>query len=58
MFVEATAIVAIILLAFASDAWRQDRTERIVEIRYLQALREDLRTSLELLDDVESFFSR
>ena len=54
ILVEATAIVASILLAFAIDAWWQDRTERIVEVQYLQALREDLLVSLNILDDAEA----
>ena len=54
ILVEATAIVASILLAFAIDAWWQDRTERIVEVQYLNALREDLLSSLELLGDAEA----
>ena len=54
IFVEATAIVASILLAFAIDAWWQNRTERIVETQYLQALREDLHRSLQLLDEIEA----
>ena len=53
IFVEATAIIASILTAFAIDAWWQDRTERRVEVQYLQALREDIRRSIELLDDSE-----
>lgn len=54
MLVEATAIVASILLAFAIDAWWQDRTERIVELQYLEALREDLLTSLDRLVNDEA----
>lgn len=54
ILVEAAAIVASILLAFAIDAWWQNRTERLVEAQYLQALREDLLTSLELLDEAEA----
>ena len=54
IIVEATAIVASILLAFAIDAWWQSRTERIVETQYLQALREDLHRSLKLLDEIEA----
>lgn len=54
IFVEATAIVASILLAFAIDAWWQNRTERIVETQYLQALRADLHRSLQLLDEIEA----
>jgi hypothetical protein len=52
--VEATAIVASILLAFAIDAWWQDRTEQIVEAQYLHAMREDLLSSIELLDESEA----
>ena len=54
LFVEATAIVASILIAFAIDAWWQDRTEHIVEAQYLRALREDLNHSLQLLDESET----
>jgi len=54
ILVEATAIVASILLAFAIDAWWQDRTERIVEVQYLHALHEDLLTSLSILDRREA----
>lgn len=55
IFVEAAAIVASILVAFSIDAWWENRTERIVEVQYLQALREDLERSLELLDESEAF---
>ena len=55
IFIEATAIVASILVAFAIDAWWQNRTERIIEVQYLQAMREDLIRSLELLDENEAF---
>jgi hypothetical protein len=54
IIVEATAIVGSILLAFAIDAWWQDRTDRIVEVQYLQALHEDLLSSIELLDENEA----
>lgn len=54
ILVEAAAIVASILLAFAIDAWWQDRKEDIVEIQYLRALREDLHRSLQLLDESEA----
>jgi hypothetical protein len=54
IFVEATAIVASILLAFAIDAWWQNRTDRLVEAQYLQAMRADLLRSLELLDENEA----
>jgi hypothetical protein len=58
IIVEATAIVASILIAFAIDAWWQNRTERIIEVQYLQALREDLLISLELLDEDEAVQQR
>lgn len=51
---EGGAIVASILIAFAIDAWWQDRTERIIEVQYLQAIQEDLLSSLELLDKDEA----
>lgn len=51
---EGGAIVASILIAFAIDAWWQDRTERIIEVQYLQAIHEDLLSSLELLDEAEA----
>jgi len=54
LIVEATAIVASILIAFTIDAWWQNRTESIIEVQYLQALREDLLSSLELLDEDEA----
>jgi hypothetical protein len=54
ILVEATAIVASILIAFAIDAWWQNRTESIVEAQYLRALREDLNRSLQLLDESEA----
>ena len=58
IIVEATAIVASILIAFAIDAWWQNRTERIIEVQYLQALQEDLLSSLELLDEDEAVQQR
>ena len=54
IFVEATAIIASILLAFTIDAWWQNRTDRLVEAQYLQAMRADLLRSLELLDENEA----
>jgi hypothetical protein len=53
--VEATAIVASILIAFAIDAWWQDRSERIVESQHLRALHEDLVISLKILDEDEAY---
>ena len=58
IIVEATAIVASILIAFAIDAWWQNRTERIIEVQYLRALQEDLLSSLELLDEDEAVQQR
>ncbi len=58
IIVEATAIVASILIAFAIDAWWQNRTERIIEVQYLQALQEDLLSSLEFLDEDEAVQQR
>ena len=55
ILIEAAAIVESILLAFAIDAWWQDRAEQIVEAQYLEAMREDLVHSLELLDDEENW---
>ena len=46
--VEATAIVASILLAFAIDAWWDDRRDRIHEQSYLVSLRQEIAESLEL----------
>jgi hypothetical protein len=54
LVVEATAIVVSILLAFAIDAWWQDRIDVGVEVQYLEAIREDLLRSLGLLDEVEA----
>ena len=54
IFVEATAIVASILLAFGIEAWWQNRTDRFVEAQYLQAMRADLLRSLVLLDENEA----
>ena len=51
--VEAFAIIASILIAFAIDAWWQNHTEKLVETQYLEALREDLLRSLDLLDESE-----
>ena len=54
IFVEATAIVASILLACGIEAWWQNRTDRFVEAQYLQAMRADLLRSLVLLDENEA----
>ena len=58
VFIEATAIVASILVAFTIDAWWQERTDRIVEVSYLQALQDDLRRSLEFLNEDEAVQQR
>lgn len=50
---ESVAIVASILLAFAIDAWWQNRAESRVEVQYLLALHDDLTASLDLLDERE-----
>ena len=55
---EGGAIVASILIAFAIDAWWQDRTERIIEVQYLRAIQEDLLSSLDLLDEGEAVQQR
>jgi hypothetical protein len=44
--VEAAAIVASILLAFAIDAWWEERLERDSERRYLESLLADVRTDV------------
>jgi hypothetical protein len=51
---EVVAIVFGILLAFAIDAWWQDRADRQVEAQYLRALRDDLDASLSLLDAADA----
>jgi len=48
--VEAAAIVISILLAFAIEAWWDEKQERDIEFRTLQALRSDLLASDEELD--------
>ena len=58
VIVEATAIVASILIAFTIDAWWQNRTERIIELNYLQALQDDLLRSLEFLNEDEAVQQR
>jgi hypothetical protein len=49
--VEAAAIVASILLAFAIDAWWEDRQERVLEQQYLASLKADFQADIEELDD-------
>ena len=49
--VEAVAIVASILLAFAIDAWWQNRQENTSDISHLTAVANELRKQRELLDE-------
>jgi hypothetical protein len=46
--IEGVAIVASILLAFAIDAWWEDRRDRIDERSYLASLRQELTESIEV----------
>jgi hypothetical protein len=48
--VEAAAIVASILLAFAIDAWWDDRQDRAEEQRILVGLKSEFEQNLELID--------
>lgn len=51
--VESTAIIVSILIAFAIDAWWEDRRERQEERRYLTSLRQELTTGLDRLANRE-----
>ena len=51
--IEAAAIVASILLAFAIDAWWEDRQDRKNETEYLIALRQELSNSIEFAEENE-----
>lgn len=51
LFVEATAIVASILLAFAIDAWWENRQESYSDNSHLAAVVNELRKQRELLDE-------
>ena len=51
--VEATAIIVSILIAFAIDAWWEDRKELQEERRYLTSLRQELSTGLDQLANRE-----
>lgn len=53
--VEATAIVASILLAFAIDAWWEDLAQSDDEIESIDLIRRDLVSSIELLEIHASF---
>ncbi len=55
--VEAAAIVGSILLAFAIDAWWEDRTERNDETEQISRLRAEFLTNIERIDE-RSLFSR
>ena len=50
LYVEAAAIIASILLAFAIDAWWEDRQERVLEQQYLASLKADFQVDIEELD--------
>ena len=47
--VEAAAIVASILLAFAIDAWWDELRDRVVERNVLSTIRAEFETNLEIL---------
>ena len=51
LYVEAAAIVASILLAFAIDAWWEDRQERVLEQQYLASLKADFQADIEELHE-------
>ena len=52
--VEALAIIASILLAFAIDAWWDDRRDRIAEQNYLGSLRQEIVEGINLaIDNIE-----
>ena len=52
--VEALAIIASILLAFAIDAWWDDRRDRITERNYLASLRQEIAEGINLgLENLE-----
>jgi hypothetical protein len=51
LYVEAAAIVASILLAFAIDAWWEDRQERELEQQYVASLKADFQADIEELDE-------
>jgi hypothetical protein len=48
---EAAAIIASILLAFAIDAWWEDRQERVLEQQYVASLKADFQADIEELDE-------
>jgi hypothetical protein len=53
--IEASAIVASILLAFAIDAWWEDLAQYDDEIESIELIRRDLESSIELLESHASF---
>jgi hypothetical protein len=55
---EATAIVASILLAFAIDAWWDDRNEAQLERRMLSALLVEFEQNAELLREARTEYVR
>jgi len=54
LIAESLAIVGSILVAFAVDAWWQDREERQEERRYVTSLRQEFVSGLEYLDEREA----
>jgi len=50
---EVLIIATGIILAISAEAWWQDRNDRQLEARHLNALHDDLIASLALIDDVE-----
>ena len=53
--VEAMAIIASILLAFAIDAWWEDRNEVRLERRLLTAMLVEFENNIELLQEARTF---
>jgi hypothetical protein len=53
LIAESLAIIASILVAFAIDAWWQDRQERKDERQYVSSLRQEFSAELESLLDKE-----
>ncbi|MDX1507502.1 MAG: hypothetical protein R3358_04430 [Woeseiaceae bacterium] len=55
LFIEGTAIIVSILLAFAIDAWWQDRKRAEDERESLELISRDLRSSIEQLEEARGF---
>ena len=56
--VEAMAIIASILLAFAIDAWWEDRNEVRLERRLLTAMLVEFENNIELLQEARTFYEQ